>query len=310
MRAAAHARATATCTRERRLRGGAASSSYDWSDACVGMPSVDLPALRVRRRNAPRRPSMRPTQPSGVCTSRRPTSTWRDPGTRGVRRLPGRLLRRPRQWLSSPTPAGSWTRRHHATSASTARDPCGGDPARWQAGEHGPADLHRAPAGRQLRRPARGRPGRGGRWASARSSAPTTTSRWATRRAARAHRRVDHARRPGPGDQPDPARHADDRGHVPAARSAGDHGGAGRPDERRPGRARPRRRLVRRASTPPTASRSRHRRAVRPAGGAARDHHRPLGHAVGRDASPTPASTTSSRTRPRCPSRRSARARR
>ena len=38
--------------------------------------------------------------------------------------------------------------------------------------------------------------------------------------------------------------HAGHPGDVPAARPAGDHGGAGRPDERRPGRARPRRRVV------------------------------------------------------------------
>ena len=50
---------------------------------------------------------------------------------------------------------------------------------------------------------------------------------------------------PGPGDQPDPARHADDGGHLPAAGPAGDLRGAGRPDERRPGRAGHRRGLVR-----------------------------------------------------------------
>ena len=44
--------------------------------------------------------------------------------------------------------------------------------------------------------------------------------------------------------EPDPARHAGDPGDVPAARPAGHHGGPGRPDERRPGRARPRRWLV------------------------------------------------------------------
>ena len=68
-------------------------------------------------------------------------------------------------------------------------------------------------------------------------------------------------------------------GDLPAARAAGDHGRPGRPDERRPGRAGPRRGLVRAG-----ARRVRHpvpaaRRAVRPARGAARRHHRPVGDA-------------------------------
>ena len=54
-----------------------------------------------------------------------------------------------------------------------------------------------------------------------------------------------------------PARHARHAGDVPAARAARDPGRAGRRDERRPRRARARRGLVRRASTPRTASRSR-----------------------------------------------------
>ena len=82
----------------------------------------------------------------------------------------------------------------------------------------------------------------------------------------------------GPRDLDDPARHADDVGDLPAARPAGDRGRAGRPDERRPGRARARRRLVR-----GRARRVRHpvpddRRALRPARGAARGHHRAVGH--------------------------------
>ena len=49
----------------------------------------------------------------------------------------------------------------------------------WQAEPHGAPGLHRTPAGRDVRRPAprsRRRPSSSG---SARSSAPTTTSRWA-----------------------------------------------------------------------------------------------------------------------------------
>ena len=64
---------------------------------------------------------------------------------------------------------------------------------------------------------------------------------------------------------------------------AGDHGGAGRPDERRPDRARPRRRLVRGRA-------HRLRRSLPAAGGAlrhphraARDHHRAVGHGRRRD---------------------------
>ena len=99
-------------------------------------------------------------------------------------------------------------------------------------------------------------------------------------------------------------------GHLPAARPAGDQRGPGRPDERRPGRARPRHRLVRRR-----AHRLRHpvpadRRAVRPLRGAARDHHRALDHARGRDVLVRGRRTTGWRTRPRCPSPCSARSRR
>ena len=70
---------------------------------------------------------------------------------------------------------------------------------------------------------------------------------------------------------------------------------------RRPGRARPRRRLVRRR-----AHRLRHpvpaaRRALRPARGAARDHHRPLGHAAGRDVLARGRATTRSPTHPALP---------
>ena len=56
-------------------------------------------------------------------------------------------------------------------------------------------------------------------------------------RPARPDRRLDHVGRPGARDVQDPARHADDRGDVPAARRAGDPGGPGGRDERWPGRA-------------------------------------------------------------------------
>ena len=73
-----------------------------------------------------------------------------------------------------------------------------------------------------------------------------------------------------------PARHARLLGHVPAARAAGRGRRPGRRHERRAGRARPRRRLVRRRAhglrhPVPAAG-----RALRPARGAARDHHRPV----------------------------------
>ena len=62
----------------------------------------------------------------------------------------------------------------------------------------GASDLHRAPAGRQLRGPARRRPGdRGARLRRLLPVRPLPQDGW-RRRAARADRRVDHPRRPGP----------------------------------------------------------------------------------------------------------------
>ena len=88
--------------------------------------------------------------------------------------------------------------------------------------------------------------------------------------------------RAGPRDHDDPARHAVTSATFrlpgPLAISVAQVDA----DERRPGRARHRRRLVRAPSTRRTASRSRRRRALRPPRGAARDRHRPLGHARGR----------------------------
>ena len=66
------------------------------------------------------------------------------------------------------------------------------------------------------------------------------------RRAARAHRHLGHARGHRPRDHHHPPRHAGVLGHVPPARAAGRGRGPGRRDERRPGRARHRGRLVRR----------------------------------------------------------------
>ena len=92
-------------------------------------------------------------------------------------------------------------------------------------------------------------------------------------------------------------------GHVPAARPAGGDGRPGRPDERRPGRAGHRRRLVR-----ARAHRVRHpvparRRALRPARRAAGDRSPGCGAPRPARRTASPASTTGWSTRPRCPSR-------
>ena len=123
------------------------------------------------------------------------------------------------------------------------------------------------------------------------------------RRAARADRRVDDARRPRPRDVDDPPRHARHVGDVPAARTAGDHRRRRRPDVGRPRRARARRRLVR-AGAPgvrhpvPAA-----RRALRPARGAARGDHRPVVDAGRRDVRLRRRPLPRRRRRRRCPSR-------
>ena len=75
--------------------------------------------------------------------------------------------------------------------------------------------------------------------------APGPTDAWADAGRARAR------------DPADPPGDARQRGDVPAARAAGDRRRAGGRDERRPGRARARRWLVRGGSTGPTGSRSR-----------------------------------------------------
>ena len=97
------------------------------------------------------------------------------------------------------------------------------------------------------------------------------------RRAARSDGRVDDAGRDRSRDQHHQARHADDLGDVPAPGTAGDPGGAGRPDERRPGRARARRGLVRAGARGVRHPVPGHARALRPVRGAARRDHRPVG---------------------------------
>ncbi len=129
------------------------------------------------------------------------------------------------------------------------------------------------------------------------------------RRPAGPDRLVGDPRRAGARDQPDPARHARHRGDLPVARPARHRGRAGRPDERRTGRARHRHRLVRQGAraygipfpevrSASTASPSRSRSST--GCGRRRSARR----------TPSTASTTSSRTRRRCPSRRSRRVRR
>ena len=161
------------------------------------------------------------------------------------------------------------------------------------------AHLHRTPAGRDVRRPARRRPqGRGARLRGVLPLRPLPRDE--RRRRARPERRLDDAGRPGPRHQHDPAR---DHGHqrdLPAARAAGHPGRQRRRDERRPGRAGPRCGVVRGRAHGVRHPVPADRRALRPARGAARRHHRAV---VGdRDASATTAPTTSSPTAPHCPS--------
>src|SRR5215472_10579923 len=141
---------------------------------------------------------------------------------------------------------------------------------------HAAADLHRASAGRRLRDLAVCHPGRRG--TRLRRVLPLRPLPDHGRvRPARPNRRLGHPRWPGQGNLADPAGHADEPGHVPPPRATGDHRGAGGPDERWPGRTRPRYRLVRRRAhrlwhTVPAAGRP-----VRPPGRATEDHHRAVG---------------------------------
>ena len=169
---------------------------------------------------------------------------------------------------------------------------------------HALAHLHRAAAGRDVRPAARGRPHRGG--ARLRRLLPLRPL------PAHGRRRPRPRARPTRGSRSPASRARRQRvrlgtlvtsQHLPAARAAGDRRGAGRRHERRAGRARHRRRLVRRR-----ASRLRHpvpadAGAVRPARGAARDHHRPVDDARRASGSRTAGATTSSPTPRRCRSR-------
>ena len=96
---------------------------------------------------------------------------------------------------------------------------------------------------------------------------------------ARTDRRMDHARRPRPGHLDDPPRHPRHVGHVPTARPLRRERRPGRPDVRRTGRARARGRLVRRRTPGLRDPLPGARRALRPAGGATRDHHGHVGDA-------------------------------
>ena len=170
--------------------------------------------------------------------------------------------------------------------------------------------VHRAPAGRHLRRPAPGGPPRRGvrlrRVLPVRplpghgpaTARPGPTDAWVTLAGlARETSRIRLGTMVTVG-------------HVPAARPAGDHGRPGRRDERRPGRAGPRAPAGSRPSTRRTASRSRPS-ASASTGWPSSSRSSP-GSGRRRRASVlvTRASTTRSRTRRRCPSRCSARARR
>ena len=97
-------------------------------------------------------------------------------------------------------------------------------PTRRLGWRRGPPDLHRAPAGRDVRRPPRRRLDR--RAARVRRVLPLRPlPRHGHRRAARPDRRLGDAGRPGPRHHHDPARHPGHVGHLPAARAARDHRG-------------------------------------------------------------------------------------
>ena len=122
----------------------------------------------------------------------------------------------------------------------------GPDPRRRYGARRAAPHLHRAPAGRHLRRPPGRRPGRRApRLRRLLPLRPLPGDGRARDGLPGPDRRLDHAGRAGPRHVHDPPRHARHVGDVPLPRSAGDHRGRGRPDERRPRRARPRCRLVR-----------------------------------------------------------------
>ena len=121
-----------------------------------------------------------------------------------------------------------------------------------------PPHLHRTPAGRDLRRPARRRPAR--RDARLRRLLPQRPLPGDGRRATALpgpDRRVDHARRPGPRHVDDPPRHARHVGDVPPPGRAGDHRRQRRPDVAAVASSSASAPAGTRTSTRPTASRSR-----------------------------------------------------
>ena len=149
-------------------------------------------------------------------------------------------------------------------------------PTRPRVLRHGAARVHRAPAGRHLRRPAgRGPDGGGVRLRRLLPLRPLP-GHGQRRRPARPDRRLGHPGRAGPGDLHHPARHAGDRGDLPPPGPAGDHGRAGGRHVRRTGRAGAGRRLVRRGARRLRAAVPRPGGAVRPLRGAAGHPHRSL----------------------------------
>ena len=154
----------------------------------------------------------------------------------------------------------------------------------------GVVHLHRAAAGRELRRPARA--GRRHRAPRVRRLVPLRPlpRDGRHRSAAGSDGCLDHPRGPRARHPPHPARHARVVGDVPASVDPRDPGRAGRRDVGRTRGAGARHRLVRRG-----ARGVRHpvpAQAVRPVRGAARDRHRPLVHTRSASGSTSPASTT------------------
>ena len=144
-------------------------------------------------------------------------------------------------------------------------------------------DLHRAPAGGRLRDPAEGGVGHGR--ARLRRVFPVRSFPGHGRpvRPARPDGLLGDTGWPRLADEPHPAWHHGDRGHLPAARAAGHLGGPGRPDERRPRRIRLRHRVVRAGAHRVRDPVPEPEGTVRPVRGAARDHHRALGDPAGQD---------------------------
>ena len=189
-----------------------------------------------------------------------------------------------------------------------------GDPGRARrfgpSWGHETADLHRAPAGCFLRPAPRRRPlrrGGGLRRVLPLRPLPDDGQR---RRPARADRRLDHPGRPGPRHLAHPVGHPRHLLHLPPAGAARHRRRPGRRHERGPGRAGPRGGLVRRRAPGLRHPVPRRGRALRPAGGAAGRHHRPVDDGDRRDVLFRRAATSRYRTARPCPSRSSCRTRR